>query len=144
MAVPVGFGPRGRAGRPSLAKWQHGDVQQLPLLRAAPAPRPAGSVRIPAAVSPGSAEENRAGGISTSGPVGAGSVLDPIQRVQRAGAGGDGATREEKTGLSAGFPERYLLLLKINDALERFRFVSLTARPLRQPGRRIQHRSQSW
>lgn len=45
-------------------------------------------------------------------------------------SGGDGASSGEKTGPSAGFPERYLLLLKINDALEQFRFVSLTARPL--------------
>lgn len=62
-------------------------------------------------------------------------------RVERAGAGGDGATRDEKTGPSAGFPECYLLLLKINDALERFHFVSLTARPLHQSGRRIRHHS---
>lgn len=62
-------------------------------------------------------------------------------QAERAGAGGDGATREEKTGPSVGFPERYLLLLKINDALERFHFISLTARPLHQLGRRIRHRS---
>lgn len=57
------------------------------------------------------------------------------------GAGGAGAARKEKTGPSAGIPERYKLLLKINDALEWFHFVSLTARPLQQPGRRIQHHS---
>lgn len=45
-------------------------------------------------------------------------------------SGGDGASSGENTRPSAGFPERYLLLLKINDALEQFRFVSLTARPL--------------
>lgn len=58
------------------------------------------------------------------------------------GLGGGWASREEKVGLSAGFPECYLLLLKINDALERFHFVSLTARPLHQPGRRMRRCSQ--
>lgn len=58
------------------------------------------------------------------------------------GLGGGWASREEKVGLSAGFPECYLLLLKINDALERFHFVSLTARPLHQPGRRMRLCSQ--
>lgn len=63
--------------------------------------------------------------------------------AQRGGGWGeaDGATREEKTGPSAGFPACYLLLLKINDALERFHFVSLTGRPRHQPGRRSRHRS---
>lgn len=37
-------------------------------------------------------------------------------------------------GLRAGFPRHHLLSLKITDALERFHFVSLTARPLHQPG----------
>lgn len=58
------------------------------------------------------------------------------------GLGGGWASREEKVGLSAGFPECYLLLLKINDALERFHFVSLTARPLHQPGRGMRRCSQ--
>lgn len=54
--------------------------------------------------------------------------------------GGQGGENGAEGWISRA-PFHHLLLVKISDALERFRCVSLTARPLHQLGRRIRHRS---